>query len=247
MRVAVLVPRRPDGATRDRVWSFIADRWASEHPTWDVIEGLHETGPFNRSAAINTAAAAAGEFDVAIVADADSFVGADQSLAAVQTAMATGQITFAYDRFVYLAEEMSGRVIGGHTGNWWSGVQWTMTGTCSSMVVVPRALWDMVGGFDDGFVGWGMEDVAFSIAAHSAGGGGQRVHGDVWHLWHPTSPENHHESPLYQANVERMHRYETARDGGWPAVQELLVELGVVPAPKPAPKKRATAAKATVG
>lgn len=208
MRLVALVPRRSDGGHRDEVWSWVRSHWMAAHPTVDVFEGHHDDGPFNRSAAINTAAAAAGEWDVAVIADGDSFVSTSQLATAVDTAARTHRITFAFNRFRYLDEAMSRRVRDGFPGDWMPGVRWTMNDTCSSQVVVSRTLWDRVGGFDEGFVGWGMEDIGFSLACQALGGGMERVDGDVWHLWHPVSPENDPSDPLYVANVARMKRYE---------------------------------------
>jgi hypothetical protein len=208
MRVAVLVPRRADHGRRDTLWAFVADWWAKNHRDFAVHEGHHEDGPFNRSAAINAAAAAAGDFDVAIVADADSFCGQQQITAAIDLAATTGRMTLAYDRFNYLSREMSDRVMAGFNGMWEVGVEWSLPGTCSSMVVTPRALWDAIGGFDEGFVGWGMEDVGASLAMQAIGGGLERIPGPVWHLHHTPSTENSHTSPQWQANVKRMRRYE---------------------------------------
>lgn len=224
MRVVALVPRRADGGRRDVVWAWVKDRWAMEHPDVEVFEGHHDVGPFNRSAAINAAAEKAGDFDIAVIADSDSFVSAAQLDQAIAIAAETGQITFAYTRFAYINRPMSDRLMGGFTANWWPGVEWTMTNTCSSMVVVPRDLWDVVGGFDEGFRGWGMEDVGFSLACQALGGGMRRVEGEVWHLHHPNSETNHESAPTYQRNVDRMKRYAEC-DYDPAKMAELLQEL----------------------
>ena len=217
----VAVPRRSDGGHRDHVWSWIENRWRREHPGWNVVEGVHEKheGPFNRSTAINRAAA--GEWDVMVIADADSFVSAEQATAAAGLAHRTGQVTFAYDRFAYLNKRMSDMVLDGYTGDWWPGVEWTMTGTCSSMVAVPRGPWDECGGADEGFdSGWGGEDIAISHMLQTFGGGMHRIHGDVWHLHHPVAPRTHEGWP------DRIERYGKASYDK-PAMVALINELRV--------------------
>lgn len=226
MNVAVLIPARSDGGRRDALLTWTTGRLRAEHPDHTIAVGHHEIdeGPFNRSAAVNRAAAQAGPADVYVVADGDSFVGARQLDAAVQRASDTGRITFAYDRFNYLNRAMSDQVMAGYQGDWHPGVEWALHGTCSSMVCVPADLFDQVGGFDEGFVGWGMEDIGFSLACQALGGGMERIEGAVWHLHHPMSPENHQQSPLYQANVARMRRYEAA-DYDPDAMRALLADL----------------------
>lgn len=206
MNVAVLVPRRVDHGRRDELWSWVKDYWSSQLPNWPIHEGHHDDGPFNRSLALNRAAAAAGDWDIAVVIDSDIFVDRDHVLEGVKRAR-TGWITFPFHEYRYLSRQMTEKIMGGYRGNWHPGVEFTLTNTCSSCVIVPRPLWDEVGGFDEGFEGWGFEDVAFSLACQALAGGMHRVEGDVWHLHHQPSTENSHQSPQWIANRERMLRY----------------------------------------
>jgi GT2 family glycosyltransferase len=204
-KVAVLVPRRADGGRRDDLWAYIRDtRWDG----YTIFEGHDDTGGwFNRSRAINLAAQAAGDWDVAIIADSDSFVGPDQLETAVEGCERYGKMWLAYSVFHYLTQSMSDRIMGGYVGNWEPGVRFTMTNTCSSMVVVRRDIWDKARGFDEGFVGWGMEDVAASHAFQTFGGGLAKAVGPCWHLWHAPSTERtpEHDAELL-ARAERYHQ-----------------------------------------
>lgn len=237
MRTVVLVPRRSDSGRRDVLWAWLTARWADEHPDWEVFEGHHDDGLFNRSAAINAASRAAGKWDTAVIADADSFCGADQLEAAVDQAATTGTMVIAYTQYCYLNRRMSDAVMAGFTGNWWDGVEFTLGGACSTMNVVGRKQWNAVGGFDEGFIGWGWEDCAFSVACDALGGR-STVPGHVWHLWHPPSPENNKDSPEWQAGLERVNRYSAC--GGDPKkVRALLDELGIKK--KPGRRSKVTA------
>lgn len=206
MRVVVLVPRRADNGPRDRVWAWVANRWAAELPEWDVVIGDHDAGEglFNRSEALNRAAATAGRWDVAMIADSDSFVGRVEALAAVGWAGSTGRLTYAHSVFRYLSRQMSASVLDGFMGDWMPGVDWSLNNTQSSMLAVPRVLWDEVGGFDSRFCGWGMEDVAFASACETMGGAANRVPGSVWHLWHPPSTDP---TAARSANVQVLNPY----------------------------------------
>lgn len=219
--IVVLVPRRSDGGRRDQLWDWIRDTYWSG---WRVIEGYDNAPVFNRSRAINNAAADEEPWDVAVIADADSFVAAEQLDAAITGCYADGRLWLAYDRFHYLGRIMSDRIMDGYRGNWYPGVEWTLHGTCSSMVVVRRDVWEQTGGFDEGFESWGMEDVAFSHAAQTFGGGLARADGPVWHLWHPPSIER--EAHPWESKIERAERYHAAAYDRT-AMTTLLEQLGV--------------------
>ena len=108
---------------------------------------------------------------VAVLALAMAAAGCGDDTADNTGNQASGSLVIAYTTYVYLNRRMSDLVLAGSTGSWWDGVEFTLANTCSTMVVVPRKLWNAVGGFDEGFVGWGWEDCAFSAACAALGGG----------------------------------------------------------------------------
>lgn len=207
--IPLLVPCRPDGGRRDQLREWCRTYWANNLPDAKWVEGHHLDGPFNRSAAVNAAAEAAGDWDVAVVCDGDVVCDPAQLAAAIDRARETGRCTLAFDRYVALNATMTDRILGGYDGNWLPGKAHTMTTHVSSLVVVPRQLWDAVGGFDERFVGWGHDDVAFADACRVLGGGLEHIPGTVWHLWHPHSPERT-KSPLLRACGALAKRYHAA-------------------------------------
>lgn len=226
MKVAILVPFRPDGSRRDELAAWTTARLRAEHPDWSVEIGEHLEGPFNRSAAINSAAARHPDADVYVVADSDSFVAPAQLREAVDWALSGGpEFGLAFTTFRYLSRAMSDQIMAGYCGDWLSGVEFSMTGTCSSMVVCTARLFREVGGFCEAFEGWGFEDVAFSLAAQTFGGGLFRTEGDAWHLWHPTSTENNHEAPEWQRNRHLCNERFGPAAYDRPAMRALLDEL----------------------
>jgi hypothetical protein len=81
MKVVFLVPRRKDDGPRDRIWAYCRARWERLFPDVEVVEGHHDDGAFNRSAAINRAAELAdegGPWDIGIVIDADVILSESQ-------------------------------------------------------------------------------------------------------------------------------------------------------------------------
>jgi hypothetical protein len=105
------------------------------------------------------------------------------------------------------------KVLRGFAGTWWQRtmVDTTFTDSVSCSVVVTRDLWDRCNGFDERFVGWGFEDTAFRITAEAFGGPILKVGAEVYHLWHPVSPEAAKVSPHRMANRRRLAEYEVSR------------------------------------
>ncbi len=233
MRTVVLVPRREDGGFRDDLWAWCRDTWWADLGL-PIYEGHHDEGPFCRSAAINTAARYADgligdrPWDVAVILDADTIVDHAAVASAALLAERSGQITWAFSRWAGLSSEGSALVRAGYDGGWDEHVAVEILHSASSCLAVPRRLWDRVGGFDEGFVGWGYEDAAMSLACQAIGGGSHRIPGTAWHLWHPpaegTGDSTH---PLWIANRDRCQAYVDAGWDDYVAMETLLRDLGL--------------------
>jgi hypothetical protein len=197
-----LVPRRPDGGWRDEVWRYTRGWW--ERFGFEFLEGASPPGPFNRAAALNNAAR--GEWDVGVVLDADVILDhPEQFTKALVVAKATGRVVLPYTQFKGLHAAATRMALTGEDFRWSRGVRFQSRLHESSVVVVPRKLWDELGGFDERFSGWGLEDVAFAHAARLLGGV-ERIEGIVWHLWHERA-RSRKASPNYSANVALARRY----------------------------------------
>lgn len=210
-RVVFLVPRRKDGGHRDRLWAFARARWEALFPEWPVVEGHHDSGPFNRSAAVNLAsdlADEAGRWDVAVVIDSDVFLRRSAVAAAVDLAAETGKVVWPHTRWRGISELWTKRVVDGRHDfgpeidhdDMDVLVEKTNALSWSCCIAIPRAAWERLGGFDERFRGWGFEDMAFQSAVvgllpwarlpvDEAGLGQPSGATDVYHLWHPRSEE----------------------------------------------------------
>lgn len=213
MNVAILVPRRAGVEDRDRLWAFARARWEHDFPDWRLVEGHHELGPFNRGAAINRAAAEAGDWDAAVIIDADVLCDPIAVAAAAEIAGATGRMILAGHERVMLSKTGTAKILDGYAGNWKvRGIQERVyTDHCSCCVAVSRDLWDRVGGFDELHQGWGFEDIAFRIACETLSAKPMvTLSSTIFHLWHTTSHENNPREATYQANAARCERYRAA-------------------------------------
>lgn len=195
MRTVFLVPRRDDGGHRDRLWAYARKRWEILFPDWEIVEGHHDDGPFNRSMAVNRAAKAAGDWDVGIVIDSDVMLKRSQVLKAVASAEA-GKVTWGHRRWRGISEDWTRRILEDQAqyGPEFKDVdldilvERTNPLSWSCCIAIPRQIFDDLGGFDERFRGWGFEDMAFQSVIVGLYPW-DRVEGDVIHLWHPRSSE----------------------------------------------------------
>lgn len=229
-KVVILVPRRAGDPHRDGLWAFCRHWWEREHPDWPVVEGHHDIGPFNRSAAVNNAARVAGEWDVAVIVDADVIANPEAVRSAADVAAGTGRMVVSHDDRVMLNRAGTDKVLGGYRGPWRvrTMVEKIYVDSVSCVVAVQRSLWDEVGGMDERFAGWGYEDSAFAIAAETLGARPLiRLSSELFHLWHPVSSEAAKLSSTRIVNQARLERYQAAA-GDADAVRALLDEPVIV-------------------
>lgn len=229
MNGVILVGRRPDGGHRDELWRWCDRRW-THLLDWPVHAGLHTAGDreeFCLSVASNRAARAATDWDVAVYVGGDWLAGTGgQVQEAAERSLALGQLVFAHDRTVVMNEEATARVLAeptSHVGDWplpampRGGPYDEQYGTVhpttfSGVLAVPRDLWQRVGGFDERFIGWGWDDLAFWSACCAVGGGFSRVeNAAIYHLWHPQVRAVREEQPHHGANQVLGERYLAAK------------------------------------
>ena len=220
MNTVILVPRRDDNGYRDDLWAWTRGWWEREQSHMPIIEGYHTEGLFNRSAAINTAAKIAGDWDVAVIIDADVICSPDRVKEAVTVASGTSQMILPHSTRYDLGRKAAELFRAGKIDtaevianpNRWVRREYNEGNghpSVSSVVVVSRTLWDEIGGFDEQFKGWGFEDTAFAAAAATFG---QivRMDGAVIHLWHPTQREGKRGTSGWSVNSARGQAYRAA-------------------------------------
>lgn len=233
MNPVILVPRRVGDPWRDHLWDWARARWESLLP-YPIIEGHHggegapdDEGPLNISVAFNRAAAAATVlepgWDVALLVGSDWLVdNAEQVDAALHMAHRRQILWFAHDRTLQFTEAETVQIVAEMAPSRYRlpeipvSNDWPVEApyglwhkhTFSGVQAVPRRLWEEVEGFDERFVGWGGEDIAFWCACSAVGGNYDRVaNAPVAHLWHPRTRADNEESATYPANDELMRRY----------------------------------------
>ena len=212
-KTVILVPLRLADPQRERVWAFVREHL--EQLGWPIFVADSDSVEWNRSKAINRAAEQAGDWECALITDADTIVDAAAMRKAATRATATGSVLVPWKLRWKLSEAGTVRRMGIPPRSHWTQTHRDLDHLDRTParlpvvhrggpVMVPRRAWDVIGGFDEQFIGWGHEDVAFRIAAQTlAPGGLQEVAGTIWHLWHKQ------ETPS-EANDARKFMYKQA-------------------------------------
>ena len=194
MQVSVLIPFREGDPVRRRNLDWITRRMEALHPEWEIIieyEPLEEPA-FQKAAGLNRAFARSTG-DVVIQMDAEIFALPEHLEASVQMAEQHGWCLL---RSVYKLEpEMSQAICEGPVDadppaeegvealRKDGPVRWGW----GYSVAVRRDKWLP---FDERFVGWGHEDVAWTYAMRTLVGEPAWLEGAMYHLWHPTTAQD---------------------------------------------------------
>lgn len=221
MNPHVCIPFRP--ADSERIANLACTRQQWDQLGWPVHLGDHEGESFSRGIAINNAVREATDdgADVVIICDCDFLLDSpNQAVQAVEAALRDGAYVVAFSYMRALGQQGTDAM---RAGRRWQkadvieniGLIW---GNCFA---IPTELFWRVCGFDEGFLGWGAEDIGFLVAASTMGGPKSRIDGGAFHLTHPTNEDRDH---LGENNALASH-FRSA-DGDPEAMAAILKERG---------------------
>jgi hypothetical protein len=204
VNAVIVIPWRPGDPVRERNYKRVREFWDETGLPVFTADSGHEF--FTAGISRNQAAAEAGDWDVAVFSDADVLPGSTEQIAdAVATANETGAFTVGYSEFRWLSEEATRALCEDGVPADRVRPERAIKGTWINTFAIRRDLFELAGRFDEGFVGYGMEDLAFYKAAATLGGT-QRVSGVLCHLHHDRRPD---EERIY-SNWNREVRYNKA-------------------------------------
>jgi N-terminal domain of galactosyltransferase len=176
--VVTLVPWRGGDRSRERVWDFI--RPQLESLGYPLFTGDRPRGQWARAAACNAAAAAAGSWEIALVADADTVLESEAVSRTIERVRRTRAAARPHDHRYMLTHLASKELMRGKPIK----PEWLFADAPGGgALVVHREAWETVGGYDERFIGWGYEDSAMNISLATTAGW-ERISGVALHLWH---------------------------------------------------------------
>lgn len=205
MSVSVLVPYAAGGCPwRARAWDYVSSHYATNHPDWEVITGTC-AGEWSKGAAVADALSRASG-DTLVIADADSWVGADTMRRAVASDAAW---VVPHGRVYRLTQRATETVYAGGIIHRGSTVRRPYIGPAGGgIVVLSRKAFERVGGIDPRYLGWGGEDISFGWALEAIVGPYVRLGGPLQHLYHPHPAPTLRGTPESEALVAQ---YKAAR------------------------------------
>lgn len=214
----ICVPYRgDDGGQRDKNWRYVR-RWWEWLRLGPVIVG-DVPGPFSRAGSRNRAAELAGDWQVAVFGDADTFMLDPAPVRQAIEAIELGQVdvVLPHDEYIGLTATGTRRAHGGQ--HWRGHVKRTLSNVPLGIMVASRRAWDQLGGFDVRFASWGGEDVCYRLAAATLVRF-ERTEGTLVHLWHPNDPTKR----AYLDGSADALRQEYRVASGDPAAMQRLLE-----------------------
>lgn len=213
MRAVICVPYRDDDPVRAGNWAYARKFWRElDLPICVADSPSDESFDITRArnAAVALADASVPQWEVALMTDADSYLGSlRQAEKALEWAYVSDRYIAAHDELRYLDGQYK--------------VEHAVIGTWETVFAFSRTLWLAVGGFDPRFRGFGHQVEAFFHAACTLRDA-RRVHGPCFHLWHPYSARI--DNPHLAENRALVERYWSA-SGDADAMVEILSEFQV--------------------
>lgn len=189
---SVLIPWSASSSPRRRkILQWVLSRWKYFAGTTEVIIG--QPTNFSRSHARNTAAEQASH-DILVFADADTafdFDAVAQAVEKLNDPNVPWVLPYGEKEYYNLTREYSDILLDRKALLDIEDFEWEFrVKSWAGLLIVRREDFFKVGGYDERFIGWGWEDIAFRLKLDHEIGPHQRINdGRVYHLWHERPEE----------------------------------------------------------
>ena len=166
MTAIIVIPYGPSPLREQPLKNVLAHL---ETAPWPVTVAISDIKPFPLAEVVN-AEVAQTKTDIVILHAADTITPIAQMEVAVHAATAQPGLVFAYTHYVRLTEDdRRGKVL--------------VEPPAHACVAIRRDCWDQLGGYDEFYRGWGMEDLDFNRRAQALWPN-RRIPGELIHFWH---------------------------------------------------------------
>ena len=217
-KISLLVPFNPSDPQRVRVWNWLRKYWHFNLPGCEIVMGRDkasegEKKPFSKTTAVNDAFRKSTG-DIIVIMDADTYIEetvVEHCAARIRLARKAGvRVWFVPYRQIYrLTRDCTTDVLDSdpkHPLRFSSpppaeciedGAGSALGHKYGALIqIMPREAFEMVGGMDCRFRGWGGDDVSFMKAVDTLWAVHTNTPNDVLHLWHPKLEVGEWRDPL---------------------------------------------------
>jgi hypothetical protein len=244
--VLVIFPWRGGDIAREIAYGVVQDHYKGRLYTGQrsmamLSADANPAKPFSRADSRNRGASVSDEWQAVVFIDADCIVHVEILEEAIDRAIETNKVILPHDEFIGLTQEGSIKAMQEpNVARWdtaWadsdlphSDIFLEAVGDPahiaesrqrikkpSGVIVFPKPAWDLIGGYDPRFQGWGFEDNAILWAAEDLAWGWDRIAGRLWHLWHLPATD------IVAEDKALFERYKQAH-GNPRAMQSLVLE-----------------------
>lgn len=220
--LSIAVPWRTDSSRRrEAIFEWNMDRLQRIVPEVEIVLGDIESPIFSYSAARNVAVSQA-EGKYILILDSDVVLDASSIQEGVRRLQNGANWVVPYQTYHVLNDEYSDTILNQPTDLPLSTKPRSHISSRSTAgaVMLQRDDFIKVGGYDERFMGWGYEHMAFCEALGSVVGQFQRCKGTAQHLWHDPPAQPAEASPFLHLNKALYNRYRKLKGNA-----EAIVEL----------------------
>ena len=209
--ISILVPLGGDDPARRRNWAWLERYLRCHLPEAQIVIGRDRASeprrgrrsrPFSKAAAVNDAFRRS-RGDVIVILDADAYLDAaviEHCAERLRHERRCGEQSFfvPYDHLYRLRRPTTERLIESDPSHplhipspppAWDVDSKDGSGPLSiygaMCQILPREAFELVGGMNPAFRGWGGEDFAFALALECLWGPRVNTSNDILHMWHP--------------------------------------------------------------
>lgn len=231
MKTSVIIPFESNNDVhRLRALQYIIDWW-KDNFDFEIIIGRSD--PYTKGSALHNGVNQTNA-ECLILSDADSFITPIENITkAVNFISSKPRWSVPYNRVYRFTEEESEK---------WYSVSKSLVPDLKTkhnltdhpyypalgggIVILHRELWDVVGGIDSRFSGWGGEDRSFGYALSTMHSHAVQMEGRLLHMWHPD------QGPSQPMSIKTESLYKRYRDAyRKPTKMKVLVDENILQQP----------------
>jgi hypothetical protein len=205
-KISIIIPFSSTDPYRQANFKWLLEYWKRELPDAEIIVGTSDSEIFCKGEALNNAVLKSKGKILAIV-DADAYIRGSVLTECADNMLADPKANLwyvPYRKLYRLTEDASRQVILSDPSNPHrfplpissdmienSGLSINYGHRYGAMLTMfPREAYDLIGGFDERFKGWGAEDICWLFALNTLYGKYKTSNNEIYHLWHPVYGKN---------------------------------------------------------